>query len=58
MIFYLKNGYAPPNLSYKNKRTLRLKATKYEIIDDVLFKNNYDSILLRCLENTKAKEEL
>jgi hypothetical protein len=26
LIFYLKNGYAPPNFSYKNKRALRLKA--------------------------------
>ena len=36
LIFYLKNGYAPSNLSYKNKRALRLKAKHYEIIDDVL----------------------
>ena len=49
LIFYLKNGYAPPNLSYKNKRAIRLKVKNFTIIDDVLFKQNYDSILLRCL---------
>jgi len=49
LIFYLKNGYAPPNLSYKNKRAIRLKAKNFTIIDDVLFRQNYDSNLLRCL---------
>ena len=54
----MKNGYGPSNVSYKNKRALRLKAIKYEIIDNVLFKKNYDSILLRCLEKTEAKKVL
>ena len=58
LIYYLKNGYAPSNLSYKRKRALRLKAIKYEIIDNVLFRKNYDSILLRCLEKTKAEKVL
>ena len=58
LIFYLKNGYAPSNLSCKNKCALTLKATKYEIIDDVLFRKNYDSILLRFLEKTEAKKVL
>eukprot|EP00253_Pinus_taeda_P025877 PITA_25877 len=55
LIFYLKNGYDPPEFIYKNKRALRLKAKHFEIIDNVLFRRNYDSILLRCLENAKAK---
>jgi len=54
----LKNGYAPSDLSYKKKRALRLKAVKYEIIDNVLFRRNYDSILLRCLEKTEAEKVL
>ena len=29
LIFYLKNGYAPSNINYKNKRALRLKAKNY-----------------------------
>eukprot|EP00253_Pinus_taeda_P007765 PITA_07765 len=58
MIFYLKNGYAPANLSYKSKRAIRLKAKGFTIIDDVLFKKNYDSILLRCLEKPEAQKVL
>eukprot|EP00253_Pinus_taeda_P029433 PITA_29433 len=58
LIFYLKNGYAPPNLSYKIKRAIRLKAKSFTIVDDVLFKKNYDSILLSCLEKTEAQKVL
>eukprot|EP00253_Pinus_taeda_P031222 PITA_31222 len=58
LIFYLKNGYAPPNLSYKKKRAIRLKAKNFAIIDDVLFRQNYDSILLRCLEKPEAQKVL
>eukprot|EP00253_Pinus_taeda_P027681 PITA_27681 len=58
LIFYLKNGHAPPHLSYKSKRAIRLKAKSFTIIDNVLFKKNYDSILLRCLEKTEAQKVL
>eukprot|EP00253_Pinus_taeda_P020293 PITA_20293 len=58
LIFYLKNGYAPPNLSYKNKRAIRLKAKNFTIINDVLFKQNDDSVLLRCLEKQEAQKVL
>eukprot|EP00253_Pinus_taeda_P022177 PITA_22177 len=58
IIFYLKNGYAPPNLSYKNKRAIRLKEFFFTIIDDVHFRKNYDSILLRCLEKQEAQRVL
>eukprot|EP00253_Pinus_taeda_P032840 PITA_32840 len=58
LIFYLKNGYAPPNMSYKSKRAIRLKDFFFTIIDDVLFRQNYDSILLRCLEKPEAQKVL
>eukprot|EP00253_Pinus_taeda_P030123 PITA_30123 len=58
LIFYLKNGHAPPNLSYKNKWSIRLKAKNFIIIDDVLFRQNYDSVLLRCLEKPEAQKVL
>eukprot|EP00253_Pinus_taeda_P013163 PITA_13163 len=58
LIFYLKNGYAPPNLSYKNKRAIRLKEKIFTIIDHVLFRQNYDSVLLRCLEKLEAQRVL
>eukprot|EP00253_Pinus_taeda_P019263 PITA_19263 len=57
-IYYLKNGYAPAHLDHTKKRAQRLKAKQYQLIDDVLFKRNYDSVLLRCLEKTKAEKVL
>src|ERR1700733_11766157 len=58
LIFYLKNGHAPPHLSYKSKRAIRLKAKNFSLVDNVLFKKNYDSILLRCLEKSEAQKVL
>ena len=56
--FYLKNGYAPTQISYKTKHALILKAKQYEMINDVLFRRNFDSVLLICLEKTEAKKVL
>lgn len=54
--FFLKNAYAPLYLNYTSKHALRLKENQYQLIDDVLFRRNYDSVLLRCLEKTKAEK--
>ena len=54
LIFYLKNGYAPTQLDHKRKRDLRLKSNQYQIIDNVFFRKNYESVLLRCLEKFEA----
>ena len=54
--FYLKNGYAPTHINYKTKRALRLKSNQYQIIDDVLFRKKYDSMLLICLEKPEAEK--
>ena len=45
-------------LSYKRKRVLRIKAKQYEIINDVLFRKNYDSVFLRCLETSEEENIL
>eukprot|EP00253_Pinus_taeda_P034443 PITA_34443 len=57
-IYYLKNVYALAHLDHTKKRALRLKAKQYQLINDVLFKINYDSVLLRCLEKTEAEKVL
>jgi len=57
-MFYLKNGYASDQLNYTKKRSLRLKAMKYHIVNDVLFRGKYDSILLRCIEISEAEKVL
>eukprot|EP00253_Pinus_taeda_P024999 PITA_24999 len=58
IIYYLKNGYAPSYLNHTKERALRLKAKQYQLINDILFKINYDSVLLRCLEKSEAEKVL
>eukprot|EP00253_Pinus_taeda_P004051 PITA_04051 len=58
IIYYLKNRYAPSYLDHTKKRALRLKAKQYQLINDILFRMNYDSILLRCLEKYEAEKVL
>ena len=58
IIYYLKNGYAPSNLDHTKKRALRLKAKQYQLMNDVLFRINYDYVLLICLEKSEAEKVL
>jgi len=58
IIYFLKNGYALSRLDHAKRRALRLKAKQYQLINDVLFKRNYDSVLLRCLEKIEAEKVL
>ena len=32
------------------RQSLRLKSSQYQMIDGVLFRQNYDNVLLKCLE--------
>lgn len=58
LIFYLKNGYSPLELNYKKKRSPRLKFVQHQLINDVLFRKNYDSALLRCLKKYESQKVL
>jgi hypothetical protein len=40
------------------KRALRLKSSQYQLIDGVLFQQNYDQVLLRCLEKDDVEHIL
>ena len=42
----------------RKKRTLRLKSAQYQLIDGVLFRQNYDQVLLRCSEKDGAEHIL
>ena len=42
MIHYLPQGYLSEHWNSKKRRALRVKSTSYQIIDGVLFRNNYD----------------
>ena len=48
--YYLTHGSSLNHLDAWKKRALRLKSTRYKLINGVLFQQNYDKVLLRCLE--------
>ena len=58
LIFYLKNGYVALELDFNKKRALILKANQYQLVNDVLFRKKYDSVLLRCLEKSEVENVL
>ena len=56
--YYLTHGSSLNHLDAQKKWALRLKYFQYQLIDGVLFRKNYDKVLLRCLENNYAKHIL
>jgi hypothetical protein len=54
IIFYLKIGQFPLEMSLTERRTLKIKANKYVLVSGVLFRRNFDGILLRCLDHIRA----
>jgi hypothetical protein len=40
----------------KERRFLKMKSNQYVLIAEILFRRNYDGILLRCVDETKAQE--
>lgn len=49
-LHFLTYGECPEHLTGKEKRNLRLKATKYTIIDDILYKKVLDGAFLKCVD--------
>ena len=58
MKYYLTHGSSPNHLDARKKRALRLKSAQYQLIDGVLFRQNYDQVLLRCLEKDDVEHIL
>ena len=56
LIHYLQQGYLPEHWNSKQRWALRLKSASYQIIDGVRFKNKYDRVLMRCLEQDDASK--
>jgi hypothetical protein len=50
LIYLLHHGTFRENLNPKEMRALKLKSTQYRLINSVIFRVNYDGVLLRCLE--------
>lgn len=45
-------------MSSREKRALKMKANAYVLISRILFRRNYDGVLLRCLSIEKTHEIL
>jgi hypothetical protein len=45
-------------MSSKEGRSLKMKANQYVLVVEVLFQRNFDGILLRCIDSTKAQKVL
>ena len=56
--YYLTHGSSLNHLDAHKKRALRLKSAQYQLIDGVLFRQNYDQVLLRCLEKDDVEHIL
>ena len=56
IIFFLHNVFSPETLDTKKRRALRLKLAPYQLINDVLFRNNYYGVFLRFLEKDQTNE--
>jgi len=49
---------APHNLYRKNGRALRLRSASFQLINDILFRKNFDGIFLHCLDKEESKRVL
>ena len=58
IIYVLLNLQAPLGLSRTKKRFLKMKASKFCIIDNVLFWKNHEGILLNCLTQEETDKVL
>eukprot|EP00253_Pinus_taeda_P031515 PITA_31515 len=56
--FVLLNMQAPPGLSRTKKRFLKMKASKFCILDHVLFWKNHEGVLLNCLIKEETNKVL
>jgi hypothetical protein len=55
---YLSIGNMPEDFDAWKRRALRLKLARYQLIFGVLFRRNFDNVLLRCLEQDGALKVL
>jgi hypothetical protein len=56
--FYLLHETTPCNLDPKNRRALRLKSASFQLVNDILFRKNFDGVFLRCLEKEEFERVL
>jgi hypothetical protein len=58
LTYLLHHGTCPENINPRERIYLMLKYTQYHLVNLVLFRVNYDAVLLRCLEREDADKVL
>jgi hypothetical protein len=56
LCYLLHHGTCPENLNPRERRALRLKSSQYHLINYMLFRVNFDGVLLICLEHDDAEK--
>jgi hypothetical protein len=56
--FCLENGSTPHHLDPAKRRELILNSTSFHLVNGILFHQNFDGVLMRCLEKDEAKKVL
>lgn len=57
IFFYLVRGLCPKHMDASQRRDLRLKSHLHYLVDNILYKKNYDGISLRCLDEDDTNHE-
>jgi len=52
---FLQTQEYPPGASHKDKRTLRRLSGNFFLNGDILYKRNFDAVLLRCVDKREAE---
>lgn len=58
LVLYPKTSQFLVEMSYKEKRAMKMKANSYVLIYCILFRSNFDVVLLRCLPLGTIEETL
>jgi hypothetical protein len=56
--FCLEDGSAPGHLDPTKRRALRLNSTSFHLVIGILFRQNFDGVLMHCLEKDEAEKVL
>jgi hypothetical protein len=56
--FFLEHGSAPRHLDPAKRRALRLNSASFHLVNGILFCQNSNGVLMRCLEKDEAKKVL
>ena len=54
IVYFMLYLQCPPNLNKSEYRSLKLKALKYVLIDQILYWKHLGGILLKCLDRSEA----